>query len=220
MKCVLLSVNNIDEEYAFNKLKDIIKPEMKVLCIPFASDLNWLIDRGKIELEKYGNFWNNHYKPFSRYGIKEDNFYVIKMYDNEYDIKKMIIEADIIYFSGGYMEKAMRLLYHYNLIDFILSHCENKIFIGESAGALILQDEYMEVPFIEDDYRRYHKEKGIGIINNMNTIVHYDKYNKKHKLNSIILKLISRRKKVVCLSNTGGILIDDDKIEYFGEVYK
>ena len=76
MKCVLLSVNNIDEDYAFNRLKEYIEPNMKVLCIPFASDLNWLIDKEKTELEKYGRFWTSHYKPFSKYGITEDNFYV------------------------------------------------------------------------------------------------------------------------------------------------
>ena len=112
MKCVFLSVNNIDEDYVFNRLKEYIEPDMKVLCIPFASDLNWLIDKEKSELEKYGRFWTSHYKPFSKYGITEDNFYVAKIHDNEYELKKIISESDIIYFYGSKMEKLTRLLYN------------------------------------------------------------------------------------------------------------
>lgn len=219
MKCLLLSINNIDEDYIFESMKDIIKPEMKVLCIPFASDLNWIINNEKTELVKYGNFWTQHYNPFKKYGISEENFYIAKLRDNEYDIKNKILESDIIYFSGGYMEKAMKILHHYNLIDYILTYADSKIFIGESAGALIMQDQYTEVPFIESAYKRYHKEKGMGLINIMNIIVHYDRNNKKHKLNSMILKIISGNKKVICLTNNGGILIDGDEIKYLGEVY-
>ena len=221
MKCVLLSVNNIDEDYAFNRLKEYIEPNMKVLCIPFASDLNWLIDNEKSELEKYGRFWTSHYKPFSKYGITEDNFYVAKIHDNEYELKKIISESDIIYFSGGQMEKLIRLLYHYNLIDYLLIHMNEKIFIGESAGALVLQDEYTEVPHIDECYNRYRREKGIGIINNMNIIVHYDEQNRKHRRNFRLLKWFGRRgKNVVCLSNDGAVLITDNNIEYLGKVYK
>lgn len=221
MKCILLSINNFDEEYAYDTIKDIIKSDMKVLCIPFASDLNWLLKEGKKELARGGEFYNKHYKPFGSYGIPTDNFYVAKLSDDEYFIKQKIYEANIIYFSGGYMENILHILNHLNLLDYIEMYKENKIFIGESAGALILQDFYMEVPHIESHYKKYRKKRGLNITNKVNTIVHYDDKNKKHKFNFKILKLITRLdKRVVCLTDSGAIVIIDDEVKYLGNYYK
>ena len=39
MRCIMLSNNNFDKDFARHKLVNIIEPNMKVVCIPFASDL-------------------------------------------------------------------------------------------------------------------------------------------------------------------------------------
>lgn len=220
MKCLLLSINNIDENYIYEVLKKDITQNMKVLCIPFASDINWLKEKGHIELTVGGEFYNKHFKPFNRYGISEDNFYVTKLIDDEYFIKQKLIESDIIYFSGGKPENISFLLYYKNLIDYLMYVKDNKIFIGESAGSMILQDMYTITPHVDPEYKIYCKKEGLGIINTTDILVHYDNTNKKHRRNLKITKFFNfGKKKVIAISDHGAVYIKDNKMEILGETY-
>ena len=67
MKCILMSCMVLDQEYVMAEVSKIIKPNMKVVCIPFASDLQWLLN-GKLDEYK-----ERHFRPFEKYGIKEFN---------------------------------------------------------------------------------------------------------------------------------------------------
>lgn len=221
MKCLLLSINNIDENYIYDILKEDITQNMKVLCIPFASDINWLGEKGHIELNVGGEFYNKHFKPFSKYGISENNFYVTKINDDEYFIKQKLIESDIIYFSGGKPENISFLLYYKNLIDHLLKVKSNKIFIGESAGSMVLQDKYTITPHVDPDYKMFCKKEGLGIIDTTDLLVHYDITNKKHRLNLKITKFFNfGKKKVIAISDHGAVYIKDNTIQMLGEVYK
>lgn len=220
MKCLLLSINNIDENYIYQVLKEDIIQNMKVLCIPFASDINWLKEKGQTELNVGGDFYNKHFKPFSKYGITENNFYVTKITDDEYFIKQKLIDSNIIYFSGGKPENISFLMYYKNLIDYLLYVKDNKLFIGESAGSMILQDSYTITPHVDPDYKLYYKKEGLGIIDTTDILVHYDNTNKKHKRNLKITKFFNfGKKKVIAISDHGAIYIKDDKIQLLGETY-
>ena len=209
MICILLSVIEYLEELSSNPIiNSYIKSDMKVVCIPFASDIEWLLKND------YGEFAEKHYLPFSKFGIPKENFHVLKITDREDENKLHLYEADVIYFSGGRMEKIDRLLYFAGLKDYLIELKYNKIFIGESAGALYLQDSYMEVPYIEDQYTKYKRvRKGLDIIKEYDVLVHYDKYNKKHKRNLSIVKLLDMRnhKTVIGLSDKSALVVEYDK---------
>ena len=137
MKCILMSCMVLDQEYVMAEVSKIIKPNMKVVCIPFASDLQWLLN-GKLDEYK-----ERHFRPFEKYGIKEKNFYIANVNDKCRLLKRKIREADIVYFSGGYMENIMYHLENKYLIRFLNMVKDSKIFIGESAGTLVLEDKYI-----------------------------------------------------------------------------
>lgn len=213
MKCILMSCMVLDQEYVMNEVKKIIKPNMKVVCIPFASDLQWLLNG---EMDEYKE---RHYKPFEKYGITERNFYIASIHDDCRHLKRKIRDADIVYFSGGYMENIMFHLENKHLVRFLKLVKDSKIFIGESAGTLVLEDKYIEVPHIEDHYKYYKKKDGLGIVNNLEVIVHYNPYNELHVKNMEAVKSMTK-KPVVSLTDSGVAIVDNNKVKLIGEYYK
>ena len=212
MKCILMSCMNIDQDHVKGEVSKIIKPNMKVVCIPFASDLQWLLNGNKNE------YFKRHYTPFSKFGIKRYNFYIAKIQDDYKFLKKKIRNADIVYFSGGYMENIMYHLRNKYMIRFLRLLKNDKIFIGESAGALVLEDKYIEVPHIEDHYKSFKKEEGISIVDNVEVIVHYDPNNEKHRENLEAVKTMTK-KPVYALTDSAMIIVDNNKTLILGETY-
>ena len=212
MRAIIMSCNNCNKDYAFDTIKTIIRPNMKVACIPFASDLQWQL-RGD-----YTDYINQHYSTFASFGISKNNFKVVKPTLCINDMKKIIKESDIIYFSGGFMENIMFILEALDIKDFVCSFKEEKIFMGESAGALVMEDIYTSIPNIEDNYKKYRKEKGLGIIKDFDIIVHFDKNNKKHWKNKKVLELMDKHEKdIICLTDEALVIIEDDKIYPLGD---
>ena len=214
MKCILMSCMNLDSEFAENEISKIIKPDMKVVCIPFASDLQWLLNGDMTEYRE------RHYKPFAKYGIKDYNFYIAKVQDNYKWLKRKIDRADIVYFSGGYMENIMYHLENKYMVRFLRLLKDEKIFIGESAGTLVLEDNYLEVPYIEEHYKDYKKKPGIGILNRLEVIVHFNPHNELHHKNWETAKMMSAKKDVICLTDSGIAIVDNNKVKILGECYK
>ena len=213
MKCILMSCMNIDNDMVKAEVGKIINPNMKVVCIPFASDLQWLLNGDKNE------YFKRHYTPFAEYGIKKYNFYIANIRDDYKYLKKKIRKADIVYFSGGYMENLMYHLKNKYLVRYLKNLRDEKIFIGESAGALVLQDMYIELPHIEDHYKVYKKECGVGIVNNLEVMVHYNPNDERHRYNLDAVKSMTK-KEVVALTDSAMIIADDNKTIILGETYK
>ena len=210
MRAILTSCNNCNEEYAFKTVSQYIKSDMKVVCIPFASDLNWQLQND------YNEYKERHFRVFKSFGISEDNISIVSINDERDTIINKIVESDIVFFSGGFMENALFLINMLNL-NIIMDYIKcTKLIIGESAGTLILQDEYNEVPYIEDAYRYYKRKKGLGFISYYNMMVHYDKNNPKHQENKSYLKNLNKNI-TVCLSDSSLMIIDGKKIQLIGD---
>ena len=218
MRLVLLSNTNFDEEYAFNTLKHIIKPGMRVVCIPFASDIIWQLQEASGALAYHGEFWKSQYKPFREYGIQEGNFHVVTIKDNIEFTKWKIHNADILYFSGGQMGNIKTVLEGLSLYDFILEQTD-KVMIGVSAGALIMQDEYLELPYIDDYYKWYDAEEGFGFVDTYSLMVHYNPDNHLHRDNLEYMRYNVGDKEPVALTDDGGIVIVDDFVIGIGNIY-
>lgn len=139
-KYILLSnANYLEDKQCYDKVKEYIKPNSRVACIPFACDLEYLF-KNQTDLQYNGKFYNKHFKHFREYGIKDFN--VITPLDNLNLIKWLINTSDVIYFTGGSMDMLMMMLKKYKLLD-IIKQLDNKVLIAESAGVLISQDDYI-----------------------------------------------------------------------------
>ena len=210
MRAIFMSCNNCNKEYAFEEISKYIKPEMKVLCVPFASDLHWQLQGD------YTEYKERHFNVFNSFGITVDNIDILSIYDDSDTMIDKVLGSDIIFFSGGYMENAMYLLdkMKFNLLLPFIK--KDKLFMGESAGALILQDIYYEVPHIEDAYKHYREKTGLGLISDYNIIVHYDENNPKHKENAKHVKNLNDRI-TICLSDESIFIVDDNWVQFIGQ---
>lgn len=210
MRAIFMSCNNCNKDYAFEGIGEYIKPEMKVLCVPFASDLHWQLQGD------YTEYKQQHFKVFNSFGINDDNIDILSIHDDMDTIIDKVLGSDIIFFSGGYMENAMYLLdkMKFNLLLPFIK--KDKLVMGESAGALILQDIYYEVPHIEDAYKQYREKQGLGLISDYNIIVHYDENNPKHKENAKHVKNLNDRI-TICLSDESIFIVDDNCIRFIGQ---
>lgn len=213
MRCILMSCNNCNNGYAYDEVSDYIKPGMKVVCIPFASEIHWQINGD------FTQYKEQHFQVFESFGINEDDISIVRLSMKRREIIHMLKEADIIFFSGGYMENIMFVVKALRLHGVINRLKEHKLFMGESAGTLALLNEYMEVPYIEDDYRKYQTKKGLGILYGYQIIVHYQMDNPKHQKNKEVLAMmdVGRQKKLICLTDNSLFIFDNGETKLLGE---
>ena len=210
MKAILMSCNNCNEEYAYDAVKEYIKPDMKVLCVPFASELNWQLKDDRDE------YMMRHYNVFKSFGVPEENIAMASIKDKRSVLIEKFTEADIVFFSGGYMENLLYLIHTLNL-KFIMTYIKHtKLIMGESAGALALLDEYVEVPFIEDAYKDYVIRKGLDFIDSYNIIVHYREWDRNHHVNREIVSTINE-KPTVCLTDKALMIVDEKEVKFVGD---
>lgn len=209
MRAILMSSNNCNAEYAYDITKEYIKPNMKVVCIPFASELHWQLNGD------YTQYKEQHFRVFMDFGIPEENITIAKITDERNILVRKIIESDIIFFSGGYMENFMYLIKQLDL-DMIMNYVKHsRLIMGESAGTLVQLDEYIEVPYIEDTYREYKTKEGLGFLNFYNIVVHYDEHNENHQKNKEIVSSMNN-KMTICLSDESLMIVDGSVIKLIG----
>ena len=215
---LLLSLNNFDENWCYNILKDIIKEDYKVLIVPFSYDEKWLSnesDWSKAFNSKDGTHYKEIVSPFLAYGIYENNINWINQFTDSIDLmKEKIKDTDIIFFTGGYPDKMMQRFKEYDLI-YELENFKG-IMIGASAGAMVQISEFHITK--DCDYKRYAYYKGLNIIKDFDIEVHFEN---KELQNLSILRCIREKKKVVySISNDGAILVIDGQIYVLGDAEK
>ncbi|WP_296644478.1 Type 1 glutamine amidotransferase-like domain-containing protein [Romboutsia sp. 13368] len=215
---LLLSLNNFDENWCYNILKNIIKEDYKVLIVPFSYDEKWLSnesDWSKAFNSKDGTHYEEIVSPFLAYGIDENNIKWINQFTDTIDLmKEKIKDTDIIFFTGGYPDKMMQRFKKYDLIN----ELENfkGIMIGTSAGAMVQISEFHITK--DSDYKRYLYCKGLNIIKDFDIEVHFEN---KELQNLSILRCLKEKKKVVySISNDGAILVIDGQIYVLGDAEK
>lgn len=124
---------------------------------------------------------------------------------------------DTMVLHGGDVSDIYALLVKQGLIDVIKFFCKHKIFIGVSAGALILSQRST---FIRDDQEFYHNELDTELIgvSKLRFDVHYDmlRQNKTY-MESLAEASLDVKQPIFLLEN--GAYIKDDK-EMHGNIFK
>lgn len=215
---VMLSTTKyIKDEECFDTLKDIIKPNMSIVCLPYACDINYQFKECRKDLTYNGSFWNEHYNYFKEYGISKSNFYIATPSDNIEFIKWKIDKADIIYFSGGSMKNLKFMLQTLGLWDMI-KKIDNKVIILESASVLVFQETYTVfregIPF---------EHKGLNMFDTVDIFVHYNK-----NIHEDLFREFKRfadckikQKYIYALSDDGALILNNNnKIIKIGNVYE
>ena len=200
----------LESEICYEEVKRLIKPQSKVVCIPFACDMGFLFKECNKSLSYNGEFYNQHYNHFIEYGINKDNFYVVNPSDNIEFIKWKIEHCDVIYLSGGSMKNLKFMLQAFELWD-IIKKLDNKIIIGESAGTLMMQRCY--IVFAKEGMPQYYK--GLNLVDT-DLFVHYDKSNEIHSTNFNTMRIFN---KAYAITDEGGLIIKGNDILKVGIVY-
>lgn len=210
MKAILMSCNNCNHDYAFEKVSQYIKPNMKVICVPFASELHWQLQGDFTE------YMNQHFSVFKSFGIPKENISIVRLTDDRNMIMDQIIDSDIIFFSGGFMENFMYITKMLNLKGFFQLLREHRLFIGESAGTLVMLNNYMEVPYIEDAYKHYVYQDGLGLLYGYNLMVHYNKDDVYHQKNKRVLEEMDVGK-TIGLTDNSLLIVDNGETYLLGD---
>lgn len=214
---ILLNINNFSEEFAYEALKEIIKPWMKVLVIPFSYHEDWInsswefdqhYKKGKEEFEDIA-------KEFMNYGIPRRNIKILHYYkDSIHRSKSKIYHADILFLTGGYPDRFL-----YRIDQKRIRKAIQKfpgIVMGTSAGAMIQFDEYHVTP--EEEGQDYEYHEGLGLLSDFDIEVHYE--DSFEHLASLITDLKLHDKPIFALPNWGGMIVDGDDYMLLGDAFE
>ncbi len=211
---ILLDKLDFNEPWAYETLKNIIKPEHKICVIPFAFHEEWI--KNKEEWEKSYNKLNGEYykdtiSSFYTYGIKDCNITLVNYFtDNSESAKAKINESDIILLTGGFPDKIMNRLSEFDLINTIEKH--DGIIMGWSAGAMMQCFEYYISP--DEDYPEFVYKKGLRCIEDFAVEVHYKNTEVQNK--SIEKYISEKGKKVYTTERQSAIIVDGSKTTLLG----
>lgn len=213
---VLLSHYRLHEDWARDKVGKYINSNDRVVVVPFSFCEEWIGNELQWQ-EAYSKSNGKYYKEvvdlFIPFGIKEDNIIWLNYFEDSHEeMKRIVKESNIIFFTGGLPDKAVERVLETGLLDVM---DDNKIVIGASAGALMQLKNYYVSP--DEDYDEFGYYEGIGIVKDDFQIeVHYEETEVQ---NECIRKVLKEKAEVVyAIKDDGGIIIEDGKLSLMGNV--
>ena len=205
---------DFNESWAYETLKNIIKPEHKICIIPFAYPDEWI--KNKEEWEKaYNIIDGEHYQymvePFYTYGIDDNNITLVNYFtDSTERAKAKIHGSDIIFFTGGFPDKIMDRLSELDLINAVEEH--DGIIMGWSAGAMMQCYDYYISP--DEDYPEFVYKKGLRCVEDFAVEVHYKNTDAQNK--SIEKYILEKGKKVYTTERQSAIIVNGSEVTLLG----
>lgn len=207
----------IDADWCFSEFHKYIEATHKVVIVPFSfrnedvySNETWQSLYSKDE----GPYYHGIVDSFKRYNIRPNNIKWINYFtDDKTTAEDKILEADIIYLTGGLPDLMMERLREFSLIKIIEEH--KGVIIGFSAGALIQLNQYHLTP--DEDYNEFKYYPGLNMINNLYVEVHFD--HDKVQMDSINRVNKETNKPVYAIEEDGAIIHINNKIVEVGKVH-
>ena len=171
MISLFLEGYNLRASYLSRALKRILKSEMSVCVIAFS-----FRESAVCSAENFEAFWGKDSKNYKgitsglcSYGIAPERISFLNYFtDTKTSAMEKIKAADVLYFPGGLPDKMMERIREFELESVIKSH--EGIFMGYSAGALVLLSEYHLSP--DHDYPAFQYGKGLSIADGFFLEVH------------------------------------------------
>jgi peptidase E len=205
---------DFDKSWAYETLKNIIKPKYKVCMLPLAFREDMI--SSKAEWEKaYNKLNGEHYgysvMPLLNYGINDNNITLINCFvDSPESAKAKINASDILFLPGGFPDKIMDRLTELDLVNVVEQH--GGIIMGWSAGAMVQCLDYYLSP--DEDYPEFAYKKGLNCIKDFAVEVHYRNAPSQNK--SIEKFIREKGKAVYTTENQSAIIVDGSKVTLLG----
>ncbi|WBW96395.1 Type 1 glutamine amidotransferase-like domain-containing protein [Oceanirhabdus sp. W0125-5] len=213
---ILLSQYNFHEKWAREIILKYMNFNNKIVVIPFSFHEKWISNNQEWQNAynaEYGKYYKEIVKPFIDLSICEENITWINYFEDTQDKMKRVIESsDIVFLTGGLPDMAVKRVLEKDLLNSIN---KSKLIIGASAGALIQLNNYYLSP--DEDYPEFMYSDGLGLIKKDFQIeVHYDETDIQNRCIQKVLK--EKTDTVYAIKDTGGIILDNDKITLLGDV--
>ena len=209
---VLLNYYNFDGDWARPHLEKYVKGK-KVLILPLAyrEFQAWDNDSFLAIYGKGGEKYPAITRPFIEYGLKEDDLDWLNPYDGK-DHVAQIRNADLLFFTGGMPEKAIKRMEELGIVDAV-KHFDG-VTMGASAGAMLQLDVYHITP--DEDYSEYGIWRGLGLVKGIDLEVHYLATPIQQQCSAQAAKELGLP--IYQMWHEGGLLIDGGKITVMGSV--
>lgn len=209
---VLLNYYNFDEPWARPHLEKLLVGK-KVLILPlaFRQIQAWDNDSFLSVYGKGGEKYDNIIKPFLAYGIEESSIAWLNPFDDSQSYAAMVKQADVLFFTGGMPEKAIRRLIQMGIAEEVKKH---PFVMGASAGAMLQLEKYHVTP--DEDYPSYSLWRGLGLVKGFGLEVHYLATDIQQQCTARAVK--DYNYPVYQMWHQGGLLIVDGSITIMGQV--
>lgn len=172
---ILLSTYDFNNGNCFDKIKEHIKPNMKVTICPFTHALDYYFYEGLFnELYDYenGKDYNIICNAFRDYGIEKNHVYVLNPFRDTIEyMKHRIKSSDILFFTGGNPIFFMKFVSVFDLFDTLREF--KGVTIGASAGTMVQMEQFMTyyLPWEEYPYEYF---RGLGYVKGVDVVVHWE----------------------------------------------
>ena len=209
---VLLNYYNFDGDWARPHLEKYVRGK-KVLILPLAyrEYQAWDNDSFLSIYGKGGEKYPAIMSPFLSYGLTEKDVDWLKPYDSK-DHVKQIQNADLLFFTGGMPEKAIKRMVELGIVDAVKNF--KGVVMGASAGAMLQLETYHITP--DDDYAEYGIWHGLGLVKGIDLEVHYLATPIQQQCTEKAVKELGLP--VYQMWHEGGLLLEDGKITVLGSV--
>ena len=210
---VLLNYYNFDGEWARPHLENIFSSKPRVLILPLAyrESQAWDLTSFLSIYGKGGEKYDNILRPFLSYGYTEQEIDWLNPYDSS-DRIAQIENADLLFFTGGMPEKAIKRMHELGIVDAVTSF--KGTVMGASAGAMLQLETYHITP--DEDYGDYGIWHGLGLVKAIDLEVHYLATDLQNECTARAVKETGLP--VYQMWHEGGLLIENGKITVMGNV--
>lgn len=171
--------------------------------------------------DKYGNLL---FEALNLSGLNFKNAIILDS-RNKIKARKIISSANLVFLSGGSVECQLEFFKEIEL-DKILNNFSNLV-VGGSAGAMNLCEKTLKFPTTIEEIENIAEENcflnGMAIYNKI-FVPHFNEEKKEYMRGKTInayneLLRLSHDKEFIAVDNDSFILIKDDSVNYYGNVY-
>ena len=215
MYSIFFSKIDIGFSYVESRLKEIIKPNSKVVIIPWSFPIE--IDAKGLDEFFSGKRKERYVNNFKKIGIKEENIIILNCYrDNEKYMKEKIKESDILVLPGGNPEMFYNKVLSSNILEDIKNY--QKIIIGASAGTELQLNNYF-ITAKNNYYKKFAWYKGFNVIDDPFYMDVHTSNNYRY-LNKLSKVAKETNKKVYAIYDDGVIIYNrsNNKVELYGNI--
>lgn len=208
---ILMNTYEINQKWCYPTLRKYIRNDEEVCIFPFG-----FFDQEDYEMyysSDRGMEYQAHMKVFSKYGISKNQIHWVDYFnDSKEEMENKIMNSSLIFLPGGAPDLMMKRIKEKRLKPLLKNY--QGIVLGYSAGAMVQLKEYHITP--DQDYSTFGYYSGLNQLSGFDIEVHFAK--SRIQMESIERVREQRQIPVYGIYDNGGIVIEGNHLEFFGQV--